>query len=290
MRLLLTLFIVGSMFYIVAVRLAVPESWMVEHYRSAWERRTLITFLVRHARQASVSATILGQIWFVLLPISELLVYYLLIVVIFQRGAKYGENPFVSLTLGIMHYHLLQIVATDAMTSITSKSKILLQIKLEPIVLVFAGFRRALLDSFPPIVIALIVWAVAGGSTTNPRHPFFYPLILLVWLVLAWVVCLFLATAAVFARDLTYFIPIVLRLLMYVSPVVYTLDFYPLRFRPLALANPVAPIFGYFRWSLLGERAPPWQVIPALTLTLAVGLLIAHGFYIWARPRFTKHL
>ncbi len=263
---------------------------MISAYRAAWDKRALITFLVRHVRRASVSATVLGQIWYLILPASELLVYYLLIVVIFQRGAQFDGNPFVSLTLGIMHFHFLQIAAATAMTSIYSKSKILLQIKLEPIVLVFAGYRRAVLDAFPAIALALVIWAVAGSGTSNPAHPAFYPLVLLVWLVLAWIMSLFLATAAVFARDLTYFVPIVLRLLMYVSPVVYTLDFYPLAYRPLALANPVASIFGFLRWSLLGDRPPPWQTIPAIALTLIVGLVIAHSFYAWARPRFTKNL
>jgi ABC-type polysaccharide/polyol phosphate export permease len=263
---------------------------MIATYKAAWDKRALITFLVKHVRRASVSATVLGQIWYLILPASELLVYYLLIVVIFQRGAQYGENPFVSLSLGIMHYHFLQIAASAAMTSIYSKSKILLQIKLEPIVLVFAGFRRAVFDAFPAIALALVIWAVAGGGTQNPTRPWFYPLVLLVWLVFAWIMSLFLATATVFARDLTYFVPIVLRLLMYLSPVVYTLDFYPVQFRPLALINPVASIFGYLRWSLLGERPPPWQVIPALAATLIVGLVIAHGLYAWARPRFTKNL
>lgn len=265
-------------------------SAMIAAYRAAWEKRALITFLVRHVRRSSVSETVLGQLWFLILPASELLVYYLLIVVIFQRGAQFGENPFVSLTLGIMHYHFLLTAASDAMTSIYSRGKVMLQISLEPIVLVFAGFRRAIFDAFPAIVLALVIWAVAGGGTSNPTHPVFYPLILLVWLIFAWIVSLFLATATVFARDLTYFVPIVLRLLMYVSPVVYTLDFYPKEYRPLALINPVASIFGYLRWSLLGERPPPWQVIPVVALTLLVGLVIAHAFYAWARPRITKNL
>lgn len=261
---------------------------MIDAYRAAWDKRALITFLVRHDRRASISATLLGRIWFVILPLSELAVYYLLVMVIFERGAKFGENPFVSLTLGIMHYHLLITVASSAMTSIYSKGRILQQIHLEPIVLVFAGYRRALLDSFPPIIIALLAWAIVRPS--GPINPLFYPLILLVWLVLAWIVSLFLASATVFARDLTYFVPIVLRLLMYVSPVLYTLDFYPAQYRSFALANPVATIFGFFRWSLLGEDAPPVQFLVATVVTLIAGLLIAHGFYVWARPRFTKNI
>jgi lipopolysaccharide transport system permease protein len=54
-------------------------------------------------------------------------------------------------------------------------------------------------------------------------------------------------------RDLTNFIAIILRLLMFITPVLYPLSVVSEELKWIALLNPLTPLFEWFRLGMLGE-------------------------------------
>lgn len=56
-------------------------------------------------------------------------------------------------------------------------------------------------------------------------------------------------------RDLQFLVSFGVQLLMYATPVIYSLAAVPERYRPLLAANPLTPIIESFRFAFLGSGA-----------------------------------
>jgi lipopolysaccharide transport system permease protein len=259
---------------------------MAAHAIALWQRRDLVIYLVACRIRSSVHRTIAGSAWFLLLPLAQMGIYYLLIVVIFKSAGTFDTDPFVSIMIGYMHYLILLQTISIVLPSIYQSENIFLQSKLEPLVLVSASFIQMLRTSWFGVAIALACWALVDPHVT--RLLVFYPAVLGLWIFFCAIFGLMSAVLAVFVRDLERLAPIVAQIVMYASPVLYTLDFVPAGARDYFLLNPLACIFGLFRWSLLAEPLPPYWAIAFTLASLAVGAVLAMQLYVRLQPRFTK--
>jgi ABC-type polysaccharide/polyol phosphate export permease len=259
---------------------------MVAQAAQLWGRRDLISYLVACRIRSSVHRTLAGTAWYMLLPLTQMAIYYMLVAVIFRSEGLYETDPFVSITVGYLHYLVLFNTISTVVPSIYGSESILLQTRLDPLLLVVSSFVQTLRTSWFGIAIALGCWALVDPHV-NPSLSA-YPLVLLLWLTLCWIIGLLLATLAVFARDLQRLAPILAQIVLYASPVLYTTDFIPDSVRDWFLLNPIACIFGLFRWSLLGEEMPPAWAIVTMAGFLVVGFVVALRIYGRLRPRLTK--
>ena len=237
-------------------------------------------------QQAAVFQSILGGLWHVLIPLAQTGIYYFLVEVVFAAGGGKASLSFVTIMMGILHYALFYHIASFAQPAIHGNASLLLQIKLEPSLLVAAGFVRSARVWSVGIVIYFIFFFALGG--TLGIKALAYPFLLLLLLLLGWVMSLLVSTAAVFVRDIERLLPILLQILMYASPVIYPLSFYPDRYLQLLLLNPLASIFALFQWSILGAEIDVWFPLSIVVAWVLIGFFVTHAFYAWGRPRFTK--
>jgi lipopolysaccharide transport system permease protein len=206
--------------------------------------------------------------------------------VIFKSAGTFDTDPFVSIMIGYMHYLILLQTISIVLPSIFDGESVLLQSKLEPLVLVSASFIQMLRTSWFGVAIALACWALIDPHITGALA--FYPVVLGLWILFCAIFGLMSAVTAVFVRDLQRLAPIVAQIVMYASPVLYTLDFVPASVRDYFLLNPIACIFALFRWSLLAEPLPPYWAIAFTLAFLAAAAVLAMQMYIRFQPRFTK--
>jgi lipopolysaccharide transport system permease protein len=259
---------------------------MAAHAIALWQRRDLVLYLVACRIRSSVHRTIAGSVWFLLIPLAQMGIYYMLFIVIFKSAGRFDADPFVSIMIGYMHYLILLQTISIVLPSIFDGESILLQSKLEPLVLVSASFIQMLRTSWFGVAIALACWALIDPHIT--RALALYPMVLGLWILFCAMFGLMSAVLAVFVRDLQRLAPIVAQIVLYASPVLYTLDFVPAGARDYFLLNPIACIFALFRWSLLAGPLPPYWAIAFTLGCLAVGAVLAMQIYIRLQPRFTK--
>jgi len=259
---------------------------MFSPYREVWQRRTFIDFMARRDQRAQVSDRALGFLWDILTPAANMAIYYLLIVVIFARGGDYGVSPALVIIVGISHYLFFQKFVMNASQSVFGNEGILMQVKIEPMVFMAVDFRKALQDFliYFLLMAALYAWMMPAASA----NLVWYPVLLLPYFLFAWSVGLLLASASVYMRDLTNLTPIVLRILLYASLVLYPISFIPERLYPFFFANPLAVWFGLLQWCLYDMPAPPQTAILAALGTLVVTFLFAHWLYAALRRGFTR--
>lgn len=261
-------------------------STLAGDYREIARRRALIRFFVRGQLRASVQRTALGNLWYALPSIVQIAIYYFLITVIFSRGGNYGYSPFLGITMGIMHYTILTNAIGLAVPAIHKNSSLLLQVKIEPLVLVASEFIRGLRLSAVGIALFLACYMVMGPAPSLRLVA--YPIVLLGWIWLVWIVAIIGSATSVYARDLERVFALMAQVLMYLSPVVYDVGFFPPHISDLLLINPIATVFALLQWSLLGADAPPTHALVILGATLLIGTGLAHLCFARLRRGFTK--
>ena len=101
-----------------------------------------------------------------------------------------------------------------------------------------------------------------GGATDRlPRRCrnwglLLFPLCVLIILMLSLGLGLIGASLSVKYRDIQHIVPFVTQLMMYASPVGYSIAAVPARIRPYYLLNPLAEPIDVIRWSFLGVATP----------------------------------
>jgi lipopolysaccharide transport system permease protein len=236
--------------------------------------------------KASVIDTVLGKLWYLIEPLSHMLIYYFIIVVIFKAGARYGINPFVFLMMGLSHYLFLSSTVNLGSGSILSSQSILLQLNIEPLVFVWIAYYKSCINFAITFCIYLVFYL--GYIPGIPHQIIYYPLLLFILFLLAYSLSVIAATLVIMIRDIRPMISILLRILMYMSPVIYSIEFVPQHFRQVYLYNPLACLFALFHWSVFNTPRPSSGPIFSLLLFSLVMFVLSHGLYNKLKIKFTK--
>jgi lipopolysaccharide transport system permease protein len=101
----------------------------------------------------------------------------------------------------------------------------------------------------------------------------------------AWI----LSATAVVVPDLVQVVNIVLMLLMFVSPIPYTISAVPSGVRFLLYLNPLTYLIDMFRFAVLGIRELPVWVDPLFLASTLVGAALAGTFFRSVSPIFSDY-
>jgi lipopolysaccharide transport system permease protein len=108
----------------------------------------------------------------------------------------------------------------------------------------------------------------------------FYAIPILVVLgAFAAAMALFLAAVHVRFRDVGLGLPFVLQVWMFATPVVYSLQAVPARFRRFYMLDPAAVAIDSFRGAVLYGRAPDARMLTVAGVEMIIGLTLAYAFF-----------
>jgi ABC-type polysaccharide/polyol phosphate export permease len=247
----------------------------------------LVSFMASARRRSGLANTLLGGLWNVLNPLAQLGIYYFLVEVVFQRTGSYPTNAALFIIVGIAHYTFLQRGLTACASSVFSNERLLLQLKIEPLVFVAIAIRQAATDLLYATGICVLFFAVLGPPKWHGGL-LAYPLLLILLLLFVWAWSVIFATLSVYLRDLPNALGVGLRLLLYSSPVIYPASMLPERFEPLMVLNPLGGWFTALHWSLFGGAAPSAAAMGVFGGFLVGSLILSHVLYRALQPGFTK--
>jgi ABC-type polysaccharide/polyol phosphate export permease len=91
---------------------------------------------------------------------------------------------------------------------------------------------------------------------------------------------LLLSSLYVVVRDLDHIFEVGMRLMFFVTPIIYHLDMLSPRLRAIALLNPMAHLIGFARTIVLDGRVPPLAELGAFA---AFNIVMAYGAIILFR-------
>jgi ABC-type polysaccharide/polyol phosphate export permease len=262
-------------------------------------RRRLIRYLVQADMKKRGTDTVLGNLWWILDPLLQLVVYVVFVTVISQR--KTPDYP-LFIFAAIVPWKWFSAVVTDATTSVVVSEKLIKQIAFPKIVLPVSAATAGVVGflwGLVPLAGLLLIYHDRLSIMVV-----WFPLIAAVQFVFLLAFAILVATTNVFFRDLGNALGHALRLWWFLSPGLYSIDTLRRTFSnhhligTLFAANPFAILFEAYRAVLYGSpdgqlgttHAPDLVGLMALLVASLVFLGVSIVFFKRVEPEFAKVL
>ncbi len=261
--------------------------------RTFWIHRELIGQLIRRNVLGRYRGSSLGVAWSFLLPLLMLAVYTFVFGVVFQARWPHAGNPSMlgfALTLyaGLLIYGLFAETLGAAPNLIIANpnyvKKVVFPLEILPFCSLGASFVHFLIG-----VAVLLLFAAVFTHGISPTL-YWFPVVLLPLLMLTVGLAWFLASLGVYLRDIGQLIGVLLQVLMFLSPIFYSLEQVPPGFRAAMQFNPLTPLVQNARHTLLWGRAPDWSSMLAVTFASAVVMQLGYVWFMKTRRGFADVL
>ena len=137
------------------------------------------------------------------------------------------------------------------------------------------------------LIILGFILAYGLGIT---KYVILYPVILLIQYILCLGLSLIVSSVTVFFRDLQHFIGVILQLLFYATPIVYSMDAVPANFRWLLRLNPMSYLIDGYRSIFYSKTMPDFR---GLLIAFIMGIVLCIvGYFVFKKleRRFAEEL
>ena len=246
-----------------------------------WKGRDLLRQLVRRNIEGRYKGTMMGLIWMVVTPLVMLGVYTFVFGVIFKArwGAGLGDSKVAFALImfcGMAVFNIFSESVNGSVGIVTGNpnyvKKVVFPLELLPVSSVLSAcFFGLVWIGILLVGIVLFLHKICLVAVCLPL--IFIPLILFSCGI-AW----FVASLGVFLRDLSHAIGIVLQVLYFMTPIFYSVEMVPEKFRPILLLNPLTPIVQSARQVLMYSQWPNWQ---ALGIVMLLSMAVFQMGYFW---------
>lgn len=273
----------------IPLRPAGPRSGFVagttQSIRDIWNHRELLDLLVRRELKAKYKDSILGFFWTLARPLAMLLVYYVAIGKFLHAEAvpgKQGGIPAFAIFIfaGLTAWQLYSDIVTSGTASIVANAGLIKKVYVPREVFPLGAVGAALFNFLIQLGILVTATAVLGQFPTGTRW-FYFPLSLGVLVVFSTALALFLAAVNVYLRDVQYLVEILIMILFWASPIVYSWDLVTGQISgvlaDLYLANPMTQVVLGFQktfWVAGDASAIPPNLEAWLGVTLAISVVL----------------
>ena len=250
------------------------------YVRTLWARRRFVWHLARATLKAEHYDTTLGRLWMVLNPLLLAGTLFLVRFVIRDPGDD-QEALLAHIVWGVFLLQYVRDAMVNGSRSITGAETLVLTAAFPRAILPLAAVAGAALELLPMLGVYAVLHVALGQAIGVELA--FLPLVLVLFTVLNVGSALFFGAVNVLFRDTLGFLPYATRLLLYVTPVLYTTAEIPEDVAPFLRLNPLYPFYAATERMLAGQA--PAAVHLAAAAAWALAALVVGGTVFLTRER-----
>jgi len=253
-------------------------------------RTALLAEFVKRQVTERYKGSFLGIAWTVLSPLFMLVIYTVVFSVLLRVGSRgeghvhYGLMIFAGLVPWTAFAEGLSLSTACIVGNANLVKRVVFPTEILPV--------SAALSSLVHGSVGVAVLLVFAGLMQKTVHlsVVFLPVIFAVMLLFLLGPAYFLAAAAALVRDIRPMVPVVLRAWLFLTPIVYTLEHLPEKYRGLMLLNPMAVIVVSCRRAVLDGEGVLWRELAILAGVSVVLLLLGRLWFNRQRRYFPEVL
>ncbi len=259
-----------------------------------WQQRELIFQLLRQELQQQYRGALLGFLWSVLAPLTDLLIYSFVFGILF--GARTDPPPGVSvevpfslvLLAGLVPFNMLNQTLSAAPFEILSRPNYVKKVRFPLEVLSLVRTGVGLFHSLIGLAVLIVgeILLVQRVPWTALLLPLVYLPLFLLSLGLHW----FFSALGVYLRDLQTMMTLLLRVWFFATPIVYTRSQVPSWALRLLDAQPMTFVVGALRDVLLWGQMFSWPLWLLWTLISAGIAWLGYRWFQHTREGFADVL
>lgn len=228
----------------------------VGYLRDLWARREFAWYLATSNLKARNNTTALGVVWWVLNPLLLSGVYFLVFGVILAGGRRGNPEYLAYLMSGMFGYRFTSSVITRASQTIVSNSKLIVNMRFPRMLLPLSSVIESGIGFIISIVAFFAIILPITNNWPGWNLLYFFPVFFL-HIFFSLGLGALAARLAVPFRDISNLIPYLLRLWLYLSPIIWTIEQLeeadaPSWVSPILVLNPMYHFLLAYRTALLG--------------------------------------
>jgi ABC-type polysaccharide/polyol phosphate export permease len=230
--------------------------------------------------------SILGLYWALLNPLFMALIWSFVFKTIFRAAGMEGVPYVVFLFSGLTFWNFFANSLATASNCLTGNASLLSKLYFPRVILPTASVLARLVD-FGFSLIVLVIFMIAyrimpGGSLV------YLPILLVIQLFFTLGMAYIVAALNVLYRDINQIVTVLLLLLLYLSPIFYTVSQIPESLAKYYIFNVVGELVGMETGVLFGKLAIQWQVVGMYALVSTAVFLF--GLFVFHRiePLFAE--
>ncbi|MCI4658398.1 ABC transporter permease [Cryobacterium zhongshanensis] len=270
----------------------------VASVREVWSHRELLGMLTRRELKARYKDSALGFLWSLARPLTQLVIYYV-VVGKFLGAARSIDNFAIFIFAGLTVYTLFSEIVATGTGAILANAGLVQKVYLPREIFPLATIGSSLFNFLIQLVILIIVAIPAGTLHFGPQLLYGVGALVIV-LLYAGALAIVLSAWNVYLRDVSYLVEVVLLLMMWASPIVYSWQFVKSAISSWALeiymANPVTlAVLGFQKafWTDASGGTSPDHLALRMLIAGVVGavlLLACHRVFSKLQGNFAQEL
>jgi lipopolysaccharide transport system permease protein len=247
------------------------EKSKVHYWKDLWAYRELFYFLAWRDILVRYKQTIIGITWSVIRPFLTMVILTLVfgnIAGLQSAGVPYAIMVFAAM----LPWQYFSNAFSEASNSLISNANLLTKVYFPRLIIPSTSIVVSLIDFF--ISMAILCLLMGYYKYLPGWQILTLPLFLLLATITALGTGFFISALNVQFRDFRYIVPFIVQFGLYISPVGFSSDTVPEKWRLLYSLNPIVGIIDGFRWAILrGEVKMYW---PGFLLSIIISILFLY--------------
>lgn len=259
---------------------------MLNRIHEIYDYREMIASLIRRELRGKYKASVLGFLWTFINPLMQMVVYTIVFSVILQSGI---ENFPIFLFVSLIPWNFFNISVTSGSTCVVNQENLVKKIYFPRLVLPISYVTSMLINMLLTFVVIFAVLVISKYGI-NIHAVCLLPLVILIEYILALGLCMLTSALAVYFRDLEYILGIITMAWMYLTPILYTVDMVPEKFRTLFRLNPMTPVILGYQQILYYKQVPNVETLLQAAAVGIIGLVVGYVVFEKVQKKFAEEL
>ena len=251
----------------------------VQYIRAIWDRRLFATTAPRYELTAQNMDRVLGNLWLILNPLLQVVVYYVFFGVLV--GTRGGVENFTSfLTIGVFVFSFSNRSIMSSAYSVTQNLGLIRSLRFPRAILPISISVASTIAYGPILIVMLMVVLVDAGLP--PRTVTLLPVIVALQVIFNLGVGFIVSRLNMMVPDTENVLNFLFRLVFYMSGILYSVEVYVDQntVREMFALNPFYAYIELNRLALIGTSPGPWVWVSGVGWA---ALMVGAGFEFFRR-------
>jgi lipopolysaccharide transport system permease protein len=262
--------------------IAPPARWRPIDLRELWAHRELVYFLTKRELQIRYKQSFFGISWAILQPLVFAFIFALFFGVVLHQHPPNGLPYAVFAVAGIVPWLFTSTAIQQGAGSLVLDANLISKVYFPRLALPIAKGLSLILDLIIALGVVLLV-TLLYGVAIQPTV-WLVPAFLALGVLTAFGIATFLAAVNVKYRDVQLVVPMIIQVLFFASPVIYSGtqvgEQAGQAWNYIYSINPMASVLDGTRWALYDQ---PYPGTVNILISVASALLILVGALIYFR-------
>jgi len=241
-----------------------PNGKNFQYWKDIWNYRELALNLAKRDIVVRYKQTRIGLGWALIAPIISTIVSTFIFGTLANLSTDGSAPYFIMVFAGNTAWTMFSRSLTTSSSTFIMNANIMKKVYYPRILSPIGAELAYLVDALISMAMLIIMMLVVGYYPTV--RMLLFPVFLFLNLVLGMAFGLFLSAFNIKFRDLAQIIPFAVSIWQYITPVVYSVDSIPEKYRLLYSLNPAAGFVNAFKWCIIGDMKFDW-----FTFLVAIG-------------------